>query len=273
MSLHHRAVAHWGLGMLDTAEGEFSELSSARPDQPQVLSNLGLLRLIRRRPEEAGSVLEKALAAAPKNPRVRYLLGRARLGAGRAEEAVELFRGAAGLAPGNADARFRLAEALLAAGRGSAARGELRKVLALNPRHGPALYRLGRALVGVGRKKEGEALLARFAAQENGRSRPFRYDEPWEPEPSGEGEEEISGPWLEVRAAAKKAGGGTVLTVSAGRLVSRRRAGEKPVRFGLGTRARADSVKADWPDGTHTYRVDAEPGQSIVLSEEQAHVW
>ncbi len=276
MTLHHRAVAHWGLGMLDTAEGEFAALLKSCPKQPAVLANLGLLRLVRRRPAEAAGDLETALAESPKNPRVRYLLGRARLGAGRSEDAVKEFHEAAALAPGEAEIRFRLSEALLAAGRGPLARGELRKVLALDPRHGPALYRLGRSLVSLGRKKEGEAFLARFAEvgnREKGRSRPFRYDEPLEPAPSNGQEPPAEGSWLEVRAVPAKPGRAAVVTVSAGKLIQRRESGPKPVRFALGARARADSVKADWSNGTHTYQVGVDASQTIVLSEVAAHVW
>ena len=261
---------------METAEREFSELLASRPNHPAVLSNLGLLRLIRRRPAEAERVLIGALAADPKNPRPRYLLGRSRLGAGRPEDAVKAFQEAAEREPGEADIWFRLSEALLAGGREPAARKQLRKVLELNPRHGPALYRLGRSLVAAGRKTEGEALLGRFAEQEGregGPRRPFRYDEPLEPFPSAGDTERAGGHWLEVRAASKEPARNAVVTVFAGKLILRKEAGANPVRFELGERVRADSIKADWPDGTHAYRVGAEAGETIVLSEVQAHVW
>lgn len=277
MSLHHRAVAHWGMGMHETAAREFGELLESRPGRAVILLNLGLLRLSQRELAAAGRALEDALAAAPESARARYLLGRCRLAAGRPAEAVELLRRAAALDPREPAVAFRLSEALLAAGRDPEAQEELRRVLELNPRHAAALSRLGRLLEASGRGSEAAALFSRRAAVglgEGRRSERGRYDRPLEPVPSEEAAPGVGeGRWLEVRAVGKGAGGPAVVTVMAGRLVLRRSARQKPERFSLGARSRVDAVKVDWPDGAHAYRLDVDAGQTIVLSEIRAHVW
>lgn len=273
LSLHHRAVAHWGLAQHRTAAEEFQELLAVKPDAA-VQANLGLLFVTQRRYEEALAVLEEGLLREPRSARLRYLKGRALLGADRAQEAEEYLQEAALLDPQEPAVAVRLAEAYEALGRGQQAEQQLRRVLDLRPRHPTALNRLGRLLERRGAKEESSELLARFAGVEKRRRRASercRYDEPLERQP---GPPAPLGPaWLEVRAVPQKPGGEAVATVYAGRLVVRRQTREGVARFELGDRRRVDALRLDWPDGTHSYKLDVETPGKLVVKEVEAHVW
>jgi tetratricopeptide (TPR) repeat protein len=274
MTLHHRAVAHWGMGMYETSAREFGGLQASHPGQPAILVNLGKVLLIQHKSKEALTVLEKALAAAPKSPRVRYVLARVLLADGRPAEAAQRFREAAALDPGEPELVFRMSEASLAAGRQQDAQEELRQVLKLNPHHARALYRLGRLLEGAGRKDESASLMARYSTVgklEGRRQENCRYDGPVEPELSAEGPG--GGAWLEVKAVGPDMVGAALVTVESGRLVLRKTAADKPIRFELGARGRIDAVRVDWPDLTHSYRVDVDANESIVIKEAATNVW
>lgn len=274
MSAHHKAAAHWGLGQLDTAARELEALLSRQPGARPVAANLGLLRFEQRRYEDAGAVLDKALAAAPDSPRVNYLLARQRAAAGRAAEAEVLFQKALSLDPNEPAFPLRLSELYLDGGRVRDAERELRAVLRLRPDHASALNRLGRLLENQGKKTEADALLRRFASSGKrgaAASARCRYDEPAEPEPSSPALR--TGRWLDVKAVGEEKGLPARVTVMAGRLVVRRKAGAKAVRFFLGAKGVADAVRVDWPDGRHSYRVEAGAGQTLVIKELDAHVW
>lgn len=268
LSLHHAAVAHWGRGMYETAAKEFEALG------PAATANLGMMRLSQRKYEAALPHLESAARLDPDSPRLRYLLGKCLIGLERADDAIAELSAAARLDPKEPAIPLRLSEAYLLAGRGRLARAELRRVLALRPDHGAALNRLGRLLEADGERKEAAALLERFARLGKRKARLAErcaYEDPLEPAPTAA--PPSGGGWLAVKAVGLDKGGGAVVTVQAGRLILRARAGAEPVRFRLGDRATVDVIRVDWPDGTHTHRVGAAAGQTVVVEEVSAHVW
>jgi tetratricopeptide (TPR) repeat protein len=274
LSLHHKAVAHWGRGMHETAAREFEALRAARPSPAAAVLNLGMMRLSQRRYEDALPSLERAVKDGPDGARVRYLLGKCLIGLERWDEAIAQLTAAARLDPSEPAIPLRLSEAYLQSGRASQGLSELRRVLALRPEHGTALNRLGRLLEREGKREEAASLLERFARLGKAKARAAErcpYEDPVEPPPSAAAP--AGGRWLEVKAVGLDAGAGAVVTVQAGRLVLRKAAGAKPVRFALGTKAAADVIRVDWADGTHTHRLDVPAGGSVVVEEVSAHVW
>jgi len=277
LGLHHRAVAHWGMGMYETAARELEEILSAFPDRAAVHANLAMVRLRQRRYADAIQSLERALELAPESPRIHYLLGRGLLEAGRPEQAMEHLKKAAELDPTEPAIPLRLSEAWLALSREKEGESELRRALALRPDYGPALYRLGKFLESRGQKEQAGELLGRFAQSKKvaGRiSERCRYDEPVEPPLSRA--LPVSGPnWLEVRAVGARKGTKSVVTVQvqAGRLVLQQTATDAPVLFRLGDKARVDAVRVEWPDGTHSYRTNVEANQTVLIEEVASRVW
>lgn len=275
LSVHHKAVAHWGLGMYETAAREFDQLIGARPVPVMAVLNMGMMRLSQRQYEKALPHLERAAGLIPDSPRVRYLLGKCLLGLERTDDAIGHLTMAARLDPGEPAIHLRLSEAFSQSGRDRLAQAELRRVLELSPYHGAALNRLGRMLERDGRGKEAAPLLERFARLGKRRARETErcsYESPLEPPesaPSPGGERN----WLEVRTVGLDKDVRSVVTVQAGRLILRQAAGAKVVRFSLGGKSEVDVIRVDWANGTHTHRIGVPVNRSVVVEEIAAHVW
>lgn len=273
LSVHHKAVAHWGTGMHETAAREFALLLAASPPPEEAVVNLGMMRLSQRKYELALPHLERAAALMPDSPRARYLLGKCLLGLERPGDAIAQLERAASLDPREPAIPLRLSEALLlSAGREREAEAALRRVLALRPDHGTALNRLGRLLERGGRSAEAAPLLARFAVlgRKARATELCSYENPLEPGPGAP----AGGPgWLSVRAVGLDKGAASVVTVQAGRLILRKPAGSKAVRFALGGKAEADVIRVDWTDGTHTHRIGVPANREVVVEAVSAHIW
>ena len=273
LSVHHKAVAHWGTGMYETAAREFDEVLAASPAPPEAVVNLGMMRLSQRKYELALPHLERAAGLMPASPRGLYLLGKCLLGLERTGDAVARLESARRLDPGEPAIPLRLSEAHSLSGREDLARAELRRVLELRPDHAAALVRLGRMLERDGRGREGAALLERFARLGKRRARSTElcpYENPLELPPAAP----AGGPgWLEVRPVGFDKGAASVVTVQAGRLILRKAAASKAVRFALGGRTEVDVIRVDWADGTHTHRIGVPANQAVVVEQVTAHVW
>lgn len=273
LSVHHKAVAHWGTGMHETAAREFALLLASSPPPGEALVNLGMMRLSQRKFELALPHLERAAALLPESARVRYLLGKCLLGLERPGDAIAQLERAASLDPREPAIPLRLSEAYLQTGRDSEAQTELRRVLALRPDHAAALNRLARLLERDGREREAAPLLARFARLGKRRARLTElcpYENPLEPGPGAP----AGGPgWLSVRAVGLDKGAASVVTVQAGRLILRKPAGSKAVRFALGGKTEADVIRVDWADGTHTHRIGVPANQAVIVEAVSAHIW
>ncbi|MCR4295279.1 MAG: tetratricopeptide repeat protein, partial [Elusimicrobia bacterium] len=122
LSVHHKAVAHWGTGMYETAAREFDQVLAASPPPPEAIVNIGMMRLSQRKYELALPHLERAAALTPESARVRYLLGKCLLGLERPDDAAAQLTLAARLDPREPAIPLRLAEAHLQAGRDGPAR-------------------------------------------------------------------------------------------------------------------------------------------------------
>lgn len=274
LSLHHKAVAHWGRGMHETAAREFDALRAARPSPAAAVLNLGMMRLSQRKYEDALPLLERAAREGPGGARVPYLLGKCLIGLERADEALARLAEAERLDPSEPAIPLRQAEAHLLAGRDREAQARLRRVLVLRPDQGAALNRLGRMLERDGRGEDAAILLERFSRLGKAKARASErcpYENPVEPPPSAA--PPTGGRRLEVKAVGLAKGAGAVVTVQAGALILRKPAGAEPVRFVLGDKAAADVVRVDWADGTHTHRLDVAADQAVVIEEISAHVW
>jgi len=271
LSVHHRAVARWGMGMYETSAAGFEEILKSAPDQTAALANLAAVRLLQRRPEQAAALLDRALVRLPRSPRLLYLRARAARAVDDGARALELLRAAAAVDPREPGLALGLAEALAAQGRPREAEAELRRLLAANPEHGPALFRLARLLDARGERAESARLLRRFSAAD-GRPAAKRcvYDEPVEPPASAP---EPGSNWIAVRAVRARKNRAATVTAFSGRLVVRAAALDEPVRLRVGGRGPLDALRVDWADGTHSYRLDVSTGQTIVVEEAAAHVW
>lgn len=275
LSVHHKAVAHWGTGMYETAAREFDRLLAMSTAPASAIVNLGMMRLSQRKYEEALPHLERAAGLMPDSPRVLYLLGKCLLGLERTDEALSRLSQAARLDPGEPAIPLRMAEAYLQSGRDALAQTQLRRVLELRPDHGSALNRLGRILERDGRGKEAAPLLERFARLGKRKAREAelcRYENPLEPPESAPASGGGPG-WLEVRPVGLDKGARSVVTVQAGRLILRQTAGSKAVRFALGDKTEVDVIRVDWADGTHTHRIGVPANQAVVVEAVSAHIW
>ncbi len=105
----------------------------ARPDDPALLTELGLVHLWMGQPGEALAPLQRALARAPDDYRHHYNMGCALEQLGRAAEAIAAFSRAAELNPASPDAREKLGNLLVAHGRENEATTHFRRAAQAAP--------------------------------------------------------------------------------------------------------------------------------------------
>ncbi|HAZ08012.1 MAG TPA: hypothetical protein DCZ01_05690 [Elusimicrobia bacterium] len=274
-SAHNRAIAHWGMGMYETAARDLESISSAYPKVVAFRLNLAMVLLARRHYDESLRELKETEIRTPNSPRVQYLFGRCLTGLNLETEAVQRFELAAVLDPGEPAFPLGASESLSALGRTAEAEKALRRVLVLRPDHGPALYRLARSLESRGQSEEARLLLDRFSAlKKRQRTQAERspYDDPLEPSPLPL--PETGGlHWLKVDVVPEREDARAVVTIFSGRRTRRQAVPAGVLRLSLGAVKRVDAIRVDWPDGRHSYRIDVPSGREIVIKEVGAHVW
>lgn len=128
-----KGVAAYTQGRRQEAEGFYREALRADPGKPEVLNNLGVLRLEEKRYEEARDLFQRALERAPRYARARLNLAGAQWALGEQEVAVEEALRASELDPKDVAAHLTLASFYLALGRKVEARAEAQRALALDP--------------------------------------------------------------------------------------------------------------------------------------------
>jgi tetratricopeptide (TPR) repeat protein len=96
-------------------------------------NNLGVIRFLEGRLDEAALHFQEALTGNSRDPRTRFNLGLIREGAGRTGEAADHYRGAIAADPLFFDAHFRLGRLLAAQGNSAEAGFHLEEALRLNP--------------------------------------------------------------------------------------------------------------------------------------------
>jgi protein O-mannosyl-transferase len=109
-------------GRFDEAETHFAEAVRLRPDYPEALNDLGLLRVMRGKLEEGAELCRRAIAVQPRNWRAHNNLARALSLEGKFDEAVHEYQTVLELEPGATATRGLLAAALVELGRTNEAR-------------------------------------------------------------------------------------------------------------------------------------------------------
>ncbi|MGA9752694.1 MAG: tetratricopeptide repeat protein [Acidobacteriota bacterium] len=120
-------------GRTSEADKDFERALAADPERPEVLNNLGILRLEEKRYAEAEALFRKALAVDPEYARAHLNLAGALWGQRKQAEAVAEARKAAELDPSDVHAHLSLASFYLALGQRPEAEAEAKRVLLLDP--------------------------------------------------------------------------------------------------------------------------------------------
>ena len=120
-------------GRRSEAGEDFERALAADPERPEVLNNLGILRLEEKRYAEAEALFRKALALDPEYARAHLNLAGALWGQKKQAEAVAEAQKAAELDPSDVHAHLSLASFYLALGQRPQAEAEAKRVLLLDP--------------------------------------------------------------------------------------------------------------------------------------------
>ncbi len=155
-------------GQWQQAETALLQVLAAKPQEPDGLQLLGLVRENQDRLAEAEQLLRRSLASRPDQPHVQVHLGRILAGAERYQEAIALLAAAARAEPGLFDAFVILAQVQFTTGDIAAAEQNYRSALQLNPKSQVALLGLSVLLNKTRRPAEAEVLL-RTAAENSAR--------------------------------------------------------------------------------------------------------
>jgi tetratricopeptide (TPR) repeat protein len=153
-------------GQWPQAEAILLQLLSAKPQEPDGLQLLGLVRENQGRLAETEQLLRRSLTSRPDQPHVQVHLGRILAGAERYSEAIALLEAAVRAEPGLFDALVILAQVQFTTGDFAAAEQNYRAALRLNPKSQVALLGLSVLLNKTLRPAEAEILLR--AAAEDG---------------------------------------------------------------------------------------------------------
>jgi predicted TPR repeat methyltransferase len=149
-SLEESIAAHQA-GRLEEAEAGYLACLDERPDDPDALHFLGLLRMHQRRPQEGLELVRRSISLLPTNPHAWNNLGNMLVNAGRDDEALAAYERAASLAPGMIQAIHNVGVLLRRSRRLEDAVAVFTRIIATDPRFTPAyenlaslLYRMGR---------------------------------------------------------------------------------------------------------------------------------
>lgn len=198
--------AHYNVALLYKKEKRFSEARAAyeealrlgieRPHE--VYSNLGVLWSEMHRPEKAAEMYERALELEPNYLPALFNLGGLREEAGDRERSHELYRRILQIEPGHSGALSRLVHAGRVTRADDPLLGELEQALSVG-RDDPLeqeelLFASGKALDDLGRY--GEAFEACRAANDLGKQRNLRYDQPVTERAVGRLIEKFDAEWL-----------------------------------------------------------------------------
>ncbi len=134
-------------GRLGEAGAIYAEVLTAAPDHPEALHLSGVLALHSGKPEQAVTLIDRAIAADPSQVNYHNNLGNALLALSRYEEAASAYQRATDLDPSSADSQYNLANALLRLNRHREAIAAFRRSIELDPSATDAHYNLGMALL------------------------------------------------------------------------------------------------------------------------------
>jgi tetratricopeptide (TPR) repeat protein len=164
-TLLHQALAMLNAGQLGRAESTLSRVLLARPQEPDALQLLGLVRALQARPQEAVDLYKRSLSVKPNQPHVQMNLGNALANLGRKDEALAAYREAIRQKSDYVDAYVNLGGLLQASGDLHGAEKSLKQALNLLPQSVAARVGLSGVLNDLGRPHEAETILRVGLAQ------------------------------------------------------------------------------------------------------------
>ncbi|MEX2642009.1 MAG: tetratricopeptide repeat protein [Acetobacterales bacterium] len=158
-ALFRQAIAHHQAGRLADAEAAYRSVLSSRPDDPDALKHLGIVRAQQGDTAAGLDCLARAAALAPDRADLHYDLGLGRHQAGDLTGAEACFRRALELAPRAALAWNNLGAVLAGSRRLDEAEQCCRRAIALQDGYAPAHVNLGNVLL---EKGETDAAIAAY---------------------------------------------------------------------------------------------------------------
>ncbi len=141
------ALGQHQAGRLDAAETIYRQILEVVPTHAPALHLLGVIALQSARPQEAISLIQRAVAIDSLQPGFHSNLGEAHRALGQLPEAVACYRQALTLAPDFSEAHNNLALALQIQGQFAAARDHFEQALRIVADYVEAHYNLGRLLL------------------------------------------------------------------------------------------------------------------------------
>lgn len=163
-ALLQRALAHFQRGQAMEVEAVLTSILKARPEEPDALQLLGVLRREQGRLEEAEQLYRRSLAAKRDQPQVLHNLGNLLRAMGRTEEAIAAQREAIRLKSNYAEAYLNLGMALADANDLEGAERAVRRALHIQPNFLLARQNLGAILNDLERHREAETVLRQALA-------------------------------------------------------------------------------------------------------------
>jgi tetratricopeptide (TPR) repeat protein len=154
------AARHIEQGRAAEAEQILRRILATRPDDPQSLYLLAVIRLMERRPADAEPLLRRSLAADPNQPKAALNIGVIVRGLGRLDEAAGWFEKAVASRPDYGEAHFNLGLVHQERAELSAAEARFRLAVRYAPDLVEAQLALGAILVEIGCPEEAERVLA-----------------------------------------------------------------------------------------------------------------
>ena len=162
----HEAVAEHKAGHLASAEAAYRRLLERRPEDPDALNFLGMLRCQAGDATEAEGLLQRSVQAEPSNPHAWLNLGNVLVVLGRQEQARTAFTQATELAPDLAVAWFNLGVCLGRCKQPLEAASALHRALKIEPGHLAAYESLGLVLHRLGNYAEAAQVYREWLAHE-----------------------------------------------------------------------------------------------------------
>ena len=169
--LLQKALAHFQKNEALQGESLLSSILQKRPDEPDALQLLGLLRRLQGRLPEAEALYRRSLMMKPNQPQVHHNLGHLLKATDRADEAIVAFREAIRLKPNYAEAYLNLGLTLADKEKFADAERAYREALRLQPGFLMAKQSLVAALNSQGRPREAEQIARQALAQSTRRPR------------------------------------------------------------------------------------------------------
>lgn len=124
------------------------------PDDPVILTDLGVLADVLHHYDEAAGALEAALALEPNNATAQYALARTNVDRSRPKEAEPLFHAYLAQRPNDATAHYGLGRLLQLEERSEEATAEFNRSIALQPVQTEAYFQRGQMALDAGRDDE-----------------------------------------------------------------------------------------------------------------------